>query len=91
MTKQEFINLLATKLNKTKKEASFITEVFLDALKEGLIEDKKVSFVGDFSLEIVDKKARVCKNPQTGEDIQVPASKKIKFKIGKLLKELING
>jgi DNA-binding protein HU-beta len=91
MNKQEFSNLLAVKLNKTKKEASFITEVFLDALKEGLIEDKKVAFSGDFSLEIVPTLARMGHNPATGEKIEIPAGRKIRFKAGKLLKDLISG
>lgn len=90
MNKQEFSNRLSVKLDKTKKEASLITDMFLQTLRESLIEEGSVKFSGDFSLEIKDTNPRVCRNPATGEEINVPAGKKIRFKAGKLLKDMIS-
>lgn len=89
MNKQEFVNRLSVKLNKTKKECGIFTDAFLENLKESLVEDEKIMFIGDWTLELVPTKERIFKNPQTGEEIKKPAGKRIKFKAGKSLKEII--
>lgn len=90
MNKQEFSNRLSVKLDKNKKESSLIVDAFLETLRESLVEDKKVAFSGDFSLEIIPTLARMGHNPATGEKIEIPAGRKIRFKAGKLLKDLIS-
>jgi DNA-binding protein HU-beta len=89
INKQEFSNRLAVKLDKTKKEAGIITDAFLETLRESLVEDGKVMFVGDWSLETVPTKERTFKNPATGEDVVKEAGKRIKFKAGKLFKDSV--
>ena len=90
MNKQEFSNRLAVKLDKTKKEAGLITDTFLQTLREVLVEDGKIAFTGDWSIEIIETKARKGHNPLTMEEIDIPAKRKPKFKCGKLLKDAIN-
>lgn len=89
MNKQEFSNRLSVKLDKTKKEASLITDAFLETLRESLVEDGSIKFVGDWSLETVPTKERNFKNPKTGEDVIKEAGKRIKFKAGKMFKDSV--
>jgi DNA-binding protein HU-beta len=84
MNKTEFIKALSIKTGKTKKDTTIDVDAFLKTLKEALISDNKIQFIGDFSLSIADTKPRVCRNPKSGEEIQVPAGKKLKIKPGKI-------
>ena len=83
MNKQEFSNRLAVKLDKSKKEAGLITDAFLEILRESLVEEGKIQFIGDFSLEVISTKERKGHNPATLEEIIIPAGKRLKFKSGK--------
>lgn len=84
MNKTEFINNLSIKTGKTKKETAINVDSFLQTLKEALISENKISFIGDFSISVVDTKPRTCYNPKSREEIQVPAGKKLKIKPGKI-------
>jgi DNA-binding protein HU-beta len=91
MNKNDFINAYSIKTEKTKKESAILVDTFLETLKESLIAENKVAFIGDFSLEVVPTKERKGVNPATGEDLVIPAGKKLKFKIGKTFKDEILG
>lgn len=91
MNKNEFINLYSENTGKTKKDAGIDVDNFLITLQKGLVKDRKVSFMDFLTLEIKDTKPRKGRNPQTGEEINIPASKKISLKLGKGLKEAIKG
>lgn len=90
MTKKEFIEALTTKGEfATKAEAERKTKAFLETLAEGIAKHGSVTFVGFGTFKVVERTARVCRNPKTGEEIAVPAKKAIKFKAGKELLETI--
>ena len=91
MTKKEFIELYFTKGEfTTKADAERKAMAFLDVIEEGLLKGEDITFLGFGKFEVVDRSARETRNPQTGEKIQVPAKKVVKFKAGKVLAEKVN-
>ena len=63
---------------------------FLAAVEEALVNGDGVTFTGWGKFEVAERAARVCKNPKTGEAVNVEAKKVVKFKAGKLLEEKVN-
>lgn len=88
--KNQFIQNLAARWNVSKKQAGEMYEVFLDevikAMKTG---DKKLNLSGFGVFKVIDRPARMARNPRTGEMVQVKASKKAKFVPAKALKEAV--
>lgn len=64
---------------------------FLDLVKEGLKNGEKVTIFGFGSFSVVERKARMGRNPRTGEEIEIPAAKTVKFKPAEKLKEVVSG
>lgn len=90
MTKREFIDLYFTKGEfKTKIDADKKLTAFLDVMEEVLLKGEEINFIGFGKFEVVEKAARVYKNPQTGKETKVEAKKIVKFKAGKVLSEKI--
>lgn len=93
MNKEEFVAALAAKLDKPKTEvAAFIKahhDVMIESLK-GLLEGETIQFIGFGSYKKTAKKATQGRNPRTGETIAIPASKGVKFTLGKDLKDALN-
>lgn len=90
LTKKDIISNLAENSNLTKKE---ITEIVDDALTQifnALEQGKTVDLAGFGKFEITERKAREGFNPLTKEKIQISASKSVKFKVAKALKEAVN-
>lgn len=90
MTKKDFVELYATKTATTKKRAGELVETFLSSIEEVLEKGDNVQFVGWGSFEVKETKERTGRNPKTGEAIQIPAKKAVKFKVGKKLAEKVN-
>ena len=90
MNKAELIAAIAAKTGDTKKGAEASVNAFVDVITEALIEGDKVQLVGFGSFEVRKRAARKGRNPQTKEEIKIPASKAPVFKAGKALKELVN-
>ena len=90
MNKAELIAAIAAKTGDTKKGAEATVNAFVDVIAEALIEGDKVQLVGFGSFEVRKRAARKGRNPQTKEEIKIPASKAPVFKAGKALKDLIN-
>ena len=88
MNKAELIAAIAAKTGDTKKGAEASVNAFVDVITEALIEGDKVQLVGSF--EVRKRAARKGRNPQTKEEIKIPASKAPVFKAGKALKDLVN-
>lgn len=87
MTKGQVLTYMAKKSGLTKKATGeFIQELVVLAYKEA-----KKGFVipGLGKLVLVDRKARIGRNPKTGEAIQIPAKKVVKFRIAKQAKDAI--
>lgn len=90
MTKKEFIDKFASKLEGvSKKDTEKYVASFLETVEESLVNGETVSFVGWGKWEVIDREAREVRNPQTGDKIKVPAKKVVKFRVGKGLEEKI--
>ncbi len=89
MTKADLIAKVAELAELKKTEAEKVVTACLDAIKSILQEDSKLTITGFGTFEVVERKQRKGRNPQTGEEIIIPPSKAVKFKPGKLLKEAI--
>ena len=90
MNKAELIAAIAAKTGETKKAAEETVNAFIDVVTEALKGGDKVQLVGFGSFEVRKRAARKGRNPQTKEEIKIPASKAPKFKAGKALKETVN-
>ena len=90
MNKAELVAAVAAKTGDTKKAAEASVDAFVSAVKESLKKGEKVQLVGFGSFEVRKRAARKGRNPQTKEEIKIPASKAAVFKAGKQLKELVN-
>ena len=90
MNKAELIAAIAAKTGDTKKAAEASVNAFVDVVTEALVEGDKVQLVGFGSFEVRKRAARKGRNPQTKEEIKIPASKAPVFKAGKALKDLVN-
>ena len=80
MNKADVVDAVSNMTSLPKKDAKIVVEAILDAIKDGLIEDGKVSLTGFGTFMLVDKPARVARNPKTGEKVDVPARTTTRFK-----------
>lgn len=87
MNKTELIQAVSEKTQMTKKDANQAVEAVFDAISEALANGEKVQLVGFGNFEIRERSARKGRNPQTGEVIDIAASKIPAFKAGKALRE----
>ena len=90
MTKIELVAAMAEKAGLTKKDAEAALKAFTDVVTDELKKGEKVALVGFGTFEVSERAAREGRNPQTGDTIQIAASKAPKFKAGKALKDAIN-
>ena len=90
MNKAELIAAIAAKTGDTKKAAEASVNAFVDVVTKSLVKGDKVQLVGFGSFEVRKRAARKGRNPQTKEEIKIPASKAPVFKAGKALKDLVN-
>ncbi len=90
MNKSDLIAAIAAKTGETKKSAEATVNAFVDVVTETLVKGDKVQLVGFGSFEVRKRAARKGRNPQTKEEIKIPASKAPVFKAGKALKDLVN-
>ena len=90
MNKTELIAAIAAKTGETKKDAEATLNAFVNVVSESLAKGDKVQLVGFGSFEVRKRAARKGRNPQTKEEIKIPASKAPVFKAGKALKDIVN-
>ena len=90
MNKLDLVNAISKETGVSKKVADQALAAVLDSIKEGLKKGEKVSLVGFGTFETRKRAARKGRNPQTKEEIKIPASKAPVFKAGKALKDLVN-
>ena len=91
MNRADIIDRTAKAANLTKSEADEAVTSFLDSVKEGLLSGEKIAIIGFGSFSVVERKARMGRNPKTGEEIEIPAMKTVKFKPAEKLKEVVSG
>ena len=89
MNKTELIAAIAEKAGLTKKDAERAVNATIDAITESLAKGDKVQVAGLGSFEVKNREARTGRNPQTGETIQIAASKLPAFKAAKALKDAV--
>lgn len=90
MNKTDLVNYVASETNLTKKDAAKAVEAVFDGISNTLKSGGKVQLIGFGNFEVRERAARKGRNPQTGEEINISASKVPAFKAGKALKELVN-
>ncbi|MEZ0575959.1 HU family DNA-binding protein [Halodesulfovibrio aestuarii] len=90
MTKAEFVEKLFTKANlASKSQAETVLESTIDTITEALMDGDSVVFTGFGSFKVVERAARKGRNPRTGDEIEIAATKVVKFTPGKTLKEVV--
>lgn len=90
MNKADLISIMAEKSGLTKKDSEKAVNSFVEAVTEALAKRDKVQLVGFGTFEVRERSARKGRNPQTGEEIDIPAASVPAFKPGKALKDSIN-
>ena len=89
MTKAEVITKVAETTGITKKDTGAMVDAFLQVITNELASGGKVAFSGFGSFSVVERAARECRNPQTGETMMTEARLAPKFKAGKALKDAV--
>lgn len=90
MNKNELVAALAQKADISKKDAEKALTAFVDVVEDSLKKGEKVQLVGFGTFEIKERPERIGRNPHTGEEIKIEASKSVSFKVGKALKDSLN-
>jgi len=90
MKKSELIAAVAKKTGLSKKDVANVIDATIEAIEEALKKGEKVSFIGFGSFEVVKRAPRKARVPGTNKEVEIPASKSVKFKVGKKLKEIVN-
>ena len=88
MNKGDLVNEVS-KVVKTKKDAQEVVDCVLSSITKALENGESVSLIGFGTFKVAERKARKGRNPQTGEEIYIAASKVPKFVAGKALKEAV--
>jgi DNA-binding protein HU-beta len=89
MNKAELINAVATAADVSKKDADAVISATFSAITDALKEGDKVQLVGFGSFEVKKRAARIGRNPQTKEPVEIPESTVPVFKAGKALKDAV--
>lgn len=87
--KADLVQSVAEAVGGTKKDVAPVVDAVFEAIQANLSNGEKVQIIGFGNFEVRDRAARKGRNPQTGEEIQIPASKVPAFKPGKALKEAV--
>ena len=91
MNKTELTANVAEKAGLTKKDAEKAVNALFESVQGALIEGDRVQVIGLGTFEVKERAARMGRNPRTGQDIEIPASRNPVFKAGKALKDAVNG
>jgi DNA-binding protein HU-beta len=90
MNKSDLLDSMVEKSGLSKKDAEKSLNAFIESVEEMLMEGGKVQLIGFGSFEVKERAERKGRNPQTGAEITIPASKSPVFKVGKALKDSVN-
>ena len=90
MNKAELVSAMAEKTALSKKDAEAALKAFIDIVAEELKKGEKIQLVGFGTFEVSERAERTGRNPQSGKEMVIPASKAPKFKAGKALKDMVN-
>lgn len=90
MNKQELITKISEKTGLTKKSADEALKATIDSIQEALESGDKVQLIGFGTFETRERAEKTGRNPRTGEELIIPASKVPAFKAGKEFKDRVN-
>ena len=90
MTKPELVKAVAEAAGIANKDADKAVNAMIASITKELSDGGKVQLIGFGTFEVSERSARQGRNPQTGETVQIAASKAPKFKAGKALKDAVN-
>jgi DNA-binding protein HU-beta len=88
--KKTLTKAVAEAIGKTQKDSAEVVDVILNSIKGALEQGETVKLVGFGSFNVIQREARKGRNPQTGEELQIPAKKVVKFKPGASLADGVN-
>jgi nucleoid DNA-binding protein len=91
MRKIEIVNRIADETGLTKVKAEEAVDAILEQVKDELQQGKSVILRRFGSFQVRPKRARVGRNPKTGEEADIPARRVVRFKSGKHFKDAVNG
>ena len=91
MNKGQLIELVAKDTGTSKAATARVIDSVFANIQKGLKKDKKVQLIGFGTFDVRKRKARKGRNPQTGEQIKIPAKRVCKFRLAKSLKDAVLG
>jgi integration host factor beta subunit len=91
MTKAEIVEDIANKTGLTKKDVAQAMDQFLESISKALVEGKHYEIRGFGTFKVKSRKARMARNPRTGDAVPVPERKVPIFKVSKELKDMVSG
>jgi DNA-binding protein HU-beta len=89
VNKVDLVAALADRTGLSKRDADRVVDAFCDVVQEALAQGEKVSLVGFGTFEVRERQPRMGRNPQTGEQLRIPAARVPAFRAGKSLKETV--
>jgi DNA-binding protein HU-beta len=89
MHKTDLIKEIANHTGLSQKDAGASLEAFIKLITKSLKKGEQVTLIGFGTFKVVKTSARKGRNPQTGKEIQIKASKRVKFSAGKTLKDSV--
>ncbi|MGG4412152.1 HU family DNA-binding protein [Niallia taxi] len=89
MNKTELINAVVESSELSKKDSTRVVDSVMETITTALKDGEKVEIIGFGSFSVTERAARKGRNPQTGEEIEIAASKAPTFKAGKKLKDAV--
>lgn len=91
MNKSELITETALKAGVTRKDTERVLNIALDLMVQELERGESVKLSGFGIFSVKERAERIGRNPRTGEELTVPATKSVQFRAGKTLKEAVEG
>ena len=73
------------------KDTTIFVDAVFEAVKDALVKGEKVAITGFGSFDVAERPARIGRNPATGEEIEIAATKTVKFQAGSALKDAVKG
>lgn len=89
MNKGDLVSAMAEVTGMTKKDTAAAVDAFIEVVSETLEKGEDVALVGFGTFKVKERAARKGRNPQSGEEIDIPASNVVSFKVGKTLKDAV--
>lgn len=89
MTKADLVNAIYERVGFSKKESARIVELVFDIIKETLEKGEKIKISGFGNFLVREKRSRIGRNPQTGEEIEISARRVLTFKPSQVLRSAL--